>query len=96
MCSHVTLCVGIDHTCASHTSQIMLAQIDLCHTVAEFANVGRELEAGVRFELDGAPLDEFPTQQLDRDGSCASDTHLRLVVFTWCLHERTFELVVLE
>ena len=66
------------------TSQIMRAQIDLRHTVAQFANVGWELEADVIFELDGAPFDEFPTQQLDRDGSCASDTHLRLVVFTWC------------
>ena len=60
----------------------MPAEIDSCHTVAEFANIGRELEAGIPFELDGAPFDEFPTQQLDRDGSCASDPHLRLVVFT--------------
>ena len=61
----------------------MPAQIDSRHTVAEFADVGRELEAGVIFELDGAPFDELPTQKLDRDWSCASDKFLRLVVFTW-------------
>ena len=49
----------------------MIAQIDRRHTVAELADVARKLEARVEFQLDGAPFDELPAQQLDRYGPCA-------------------------
>ena len=49
----------------------MIAQVDLCHTVAELADVGRELEAAVALELDGAPFSELPAEELDRYWACA-------------------------
>ena len=53
----------------------MRIQIDLRHTVTEFADIGRELEAGVIFELDGAPFDELPAQELDRYRPCAREAN---------------------
>ena len=49
----------------------MAAQVNLLHTVAELADVGRELEAAVALELDGAPFSELPAEELDRDWACA-------------------------
>ncbi len=53
------------------TSQVVPAQIDPGHAVAELADVRRQLEAGVALQLNLAALDELPAQKLDRDGSCA-------------------------
>ena len=50
----------------------MKAQVNLGHTVAELADVARELEARVALELDRAPLDKFPPQQRHGDGACAN------------------------
>ena len=53
----------------------MPAQIDLGHAVAQLADVGRELEASVDLQLDGAPFDELPAQELDRYRPCARDSN---------------------
>ena len=50
----------------TRTSEVMVTQIDLGHTVAELADVGWELEASVLLELDRAPFDKLPAHELDR------------------------------
>ena len=52
---------------AELTSQIVVAEIDLCHRVAELANVGRKHQPCVSFQPNGAVLDEFPAQKSNRD-----------------------------
>ena len=49
----------------------MPAQIELGHAFAQLADVGRKLEAGVVLQLDGAPFDKLPAQELDRYRPCA-------------------------
>ena len=53
----------------------MPAQIDLGHAVAQLADVGRELEASVALQLDGAPFDKLPAQELDRYRPCAREAN---------------------
>ena len=55
----------------TRTSETMVTQIDLGHAVAELADVGRELEAGVFPQVDGAPVAKLPAQELDRYRPCA-------------------------
>ena len=52
---------------AELTSQIVVAEVDLCHRIAELANVRRKREPGVARELDGAVLDKFPAQKSNRN-----------------------------
>ena len=52
---------------AELTSQIVLTEVDLCHRIAELANVRRKREPGVARELDGAVLDKFPAQKSNRN-----------------------------
>ena len=54
-------------TGAELTSQIVVAQVDICHRVAELANVGRKCESSVVPELDVAVLDKFPAQKNNRN-----------------------------
>ena len=54
----------------------MPAQIDLGHTVAQLADVGRKLEASITSQLDGAPFDKLPAQELDRYRPCARGANL--------------------
>ena len=49
----------------------MATQIDLGHTVAELANVGRDLEASIALELDRAAFDKLPAKERDRYWPCA-------------------------
>ena len=51
----------------------MVEQIDLGHAAAELANVGRELEAGVVVQVDGAAFDKLPAQELNRYRACAQE-----------------------
>ena len=54
-------------TDAELTSQIVVAEVDLCHRIAELANDRRKREPGVACELDGAVLDKFPAQKSNRN-----------------------------
>ena len=54
-------------TDAEVTSQTVVAEVDLCHRIAELANVGRKHQPCVSFQLNGAVLDEFPAQKNNRD-----------------------------
>ena len=54
-------------TDAELTSQIVVEEVDLCHRIAELANVRRKREPGVALELDSAVLDKFPAQNSNRD-----------------------------
>ena len=54
----------------------MPAQIDLGHAVAQLADVGRKLEASVASQLDGAPFDKLPAQELDRYRPCAHEAQI--------------------
>ena len=53
------------------TSQIVHAQVNLGHTVAQLADVRRELEAAVALQLDSAPFDKLPSQQHHRNRACS-------------------------
>ena len=59
--------VGALSTDAELTSQIVVAEVDLCHRIAELANVGRKHQSCVSFQLNGAVLDEFPAQKSNRN-----------------------------
>ena len=54
-------------TDAELTSQIVVAEIDLCHRIAELANIGRKCQSCVSFKHNGAALDEFPAQKRNRN-----------------------------
>ena len=54
-------------TDAELTSQIVLAEVDLCHRIAELANVRRKLQPCVSFQLNGAVLGEFQTKKSNRN-----------------------------
>ena len=49
------------------TSQIVVAEVDLCHRIAELANVRWKLQPRVSFQLDSAVLDEFPAHKSNRN-----------------------------
>ena len=87
------------------TSQIVLAQVDLGHTLAQLANVRRELKAGVVAQLNGAPINKLPSQQRHGNRACSRDRwDLRLGVgcgdssseFLKAMCARTLELIERE
>ena len=52
---------------AEPTSQIVVAEVDIGHRIAELANVGRQHQPCVSFQLNGAVLDELPAQKSNRN-----------------------------
>ena len=52
---------------AEFTSQIVVAEVNLCHRIAELADVGRKHQSCVPFQLNGAVLDEFSAQKSNRN-----------------------------
>ena len=52
---------------AELASQIVVAEVDLCHRIAELANVGWKRQPRVSFQLNGSIFDEFPAQKNNRN-----------------------------